>query len=64
MAPLGLWEQILLGVLVVLVLIWFVPGIKTSFARSRKATAADWRALLMPLVALVAFVILLIALAR
>lgn len=64
MAPLGLWEQILLGVLVVLVLIWFVPGIKGSFARSRKATAEDWRGLLLPIAAVVLFVILLIALAR
>ncbi len=64
MEPLGLWEKILIGVVAVLVLLWFRPGVKAALANSRKATADDWRALLLPIGAVVLFVTLLIYLVR
>lgn len=59
----ALWEQILVGAIVVLVLLWVVPGLRGGLARSRQATADDWRGLLLPLGAVILFVILLISLA-
>lgn len=61
MEELALWEKILLGGLVVLFLLWFGPGAKVALERSRKATAQDWKNLLWPVVLLIIFVILLIA---
>lgn len=63
MESLALWEQILLGVLVVLVLMWVLPGVRANLGKSKQATSEDWRGLLLPLGAVVLFVILLIALA-
>ena len=60
MEPLALWEKILLGVFVVLILLWFGPGVKKSLEQSRKATSEDWKNLLVPLGLVILFVILLI----
>ncbi|NBT30182.1 MAG: hypothetical protein EBT18_12030 [Gammaproteobacteria bacterium] len=54
------WEKILLGVLVLVVILWFFPGVKTMMQQSREAPK-DWPAVIIPLVAVVAFVIFLIA---
>lgn len=64
MEPLSTWEQILLGVIAVLVLLWFRPGIKRAFERSSEAKAKDWMGALIPLGLVVLFVIVLIAMAR
>ena len=57
-----LWEKLLLGVLVVIVLLWFTPGIKRSFKERRNASQAEWMGALVPIAAVVGFVILLIML--
>ena len=58
----ALWEKILLGVLVVLVLLWFRPGIKAMFQERRKASQQEWLGVLIPLALVAAFVVLLIVL--
>jgi hypothetical protein len=57
------WETVLLGVLVVLLLLWFGPGARERVKNSPKGTAEDWRGVLIPIGVVVLFVLLLIALA-
>ncbi len=52
------WENILLGVMVLLVILWFRPGIKASWRQSQNAES-DWAGLLLPLGLVVLFVIFL-----
>ena len=59
MGPLDTWEKLLIGVIAVLVLLWFFPGVKTMFAESRDVKK-DWSAVLIPAVVVVSFVILLL----
>lgn len=61
MESMALWEQIVLGALVVLILLWILPGVRANLGKSREATGEDWRGLLLPLGAVVLFVIVLIA---
>jgi hypothetical protein len=60
MDPLATWEKILLGVFALLVILWFFPGVKTLMKKSSDAPR-DWPAVLLPLLAVVAFVVLLIS---
>ena len=62
MEPLSLWEKILLGMLVVVVLLWFRPGIKAAFGERRKASQQEWLSVLIPIGLVAAFVALLIIL--
>lgn len=57
------WEQLLLGAMAVLIFFLFRPGIKAAMERSRDAEK-DWQGALLPIGAVVLFVILLIALAK
>ena len=54
------WEQILLGVLVLVVLLWFFPGIKPMLEKSKTAPK-DWPGLLIPVGLVVLLVIFLAA---
>ncbi|MEZ5581946.1 MAG: hypothetical protein R3F37_03440 [Candidatus Competibacteraceae bacterium] len=54
------WEILLAGVVAVLLILWFRPGIKAAFERSRKAEK-DWPSVLIPLGLVVLFVILLMS---
>ena len=54
------WEMVLIGALVVLVLFWIGPGIKPMLEQSRQAEK-DWAGLLIPIIAVILFVILLIS---
>jgi L,D-transpeptidase ErfK/SrfK len=60
----ALWEQILVGALAVVLVIWLGPGIKAALAQSREAKDKDWRGVLLPLVFVVLFVLLLISWVR
>ena len=51
-----LWEAILAGVLVLAVLFFFGPGAK----KAPKASAGDWKAALVPILLVAAFVVLMI----
>ena len=59
MQTFSIWENILLGTMVVLVIFWMRPGIKAAMAQSREAKS-DWPALLVPMALVVLFVIFLI----
>lgn len=63
MATAAWWEILLGGLVAVLVILWFQPGIKAVIERSRTAKR-DWPAALIPLGLVVLFVLLLIQLAR
>ncbi|MFZ0255951.1 MAG: hypothetical protein WAN46_09930 [Gammaproteobacteria bacterium] len=60
----SVWEALLLGALVLLVLFWFGPGVRAALRNSRRGTAEDWKGVLLPLGLVVLFVILLIASVR
>lgn len=59
----GWLEAILAGLIAVLVIFWFRPGIKATLEQSRQAPK-DWPSALIPLALVALFVILLIALTR
>lgn len=56
----ALWEQIVVGILAILVLFWFVPGLRASIERSKDAPK-DWAGVLIPIAVVVLFIILLIS---
>lgn len=58
----ALWEQLLLGVGALVLIFFLWPGIRQTMERSRQAEK-DWPALIKPLVAVILFVLVLIALA-
>ncbi len=62
METMAVWEQLLLGLLVVVILVWFFPGLKHTLKTAPKATASDWKALLIPIGLVVLFVLLLLSL--
>ena len=62
MGSLATWEKLLLGVIGLLVLLWFSPGVKTMIAQSRDAQK-NWPAVLIPTAVVVILVILLLNLA-
>ena len=60
MDPMGTWEKVLLGVMALLVVLWFRPGIKAAMRQSREAEK-DWAGVLIPLALVVLFVIFLLS---
>ncbi len=60
MEAISTWEMVLVGALVVLVLFWIGPGIKPMLEQSRQAEK-DWAGLLIPIIAVILFVLLLIS---
>jgi hypothetical protein len=59
-----MWEQILLGIGALVILFLFYPGVKVAMQRSREAENPDWKGALIPIGAVVLFVIFLIMMAR
>ncbi len=57
---LSLWENLLLGVMVVGVILWMRPGIKASMQQTREAKS-DWMSVLIPIGFVVIFIVFLIA---
>ena len=53
------WETILIGLIALLVIFWFSPGIKAAIKRGKQAEA-DWGAALIPLGLVALFVLFLI----
>ena len=60
----GLFEQILVGVLAVAVLFLFWPGARAALQKSREAENPDWLSALIPIGVVVLFIVFLIILAR
>ena len=56
-----LWEKILLGVLGLLLILWFRPGLKAAMEQSKRAENKDWKAVIIPVVIVVLFVIFLVS---
>jgi hypothetical protein len=55
------WEAVLIGVGVLVLLLWFGPGIKESIKNAPRGNREDWKGLLMPVGLVVLLVILLLA---
>jgi hypothetical protein len=55
------WETILLGLVALLVIFWFRPGIKAAFQHAERVEEKDWRGFLIPIALVVLFVLLLLA---
>ena len=55
------WEAMIIGILAVLLVFLWRPGIKQALKRSQEAQEKDWRAVLIPLALVILFVILLIS---
>jgi hypothetical protein len=49
MNQMPVWEQVLIAVVTVLVVLWFRPGLKAALKQSRQAQHKDWQSLLLPL---------------
>ena len=64
MPEMALWEQILVGIFALLVLLFFGPGLRRVFKETRSGTFSEWMGVITPLAIVVAFVILLVAIAR
>jgi len=56
----ALWEQLALGAVALLVIFWFKPGVGAALKQSEEAQK-DWPALLLPIVAVILFVVFLVA---
>lgn len=60
----AIWEQIILGMAAALIVFLFWPGARAAMERSRQAENPDWKGALIPIGAVLLFVILLIVIAR
>jgi multisubunit Na+/H+ antiporter MnhB subunit len=60
----SVWEQALVAIAIVAVLLFFGPSAKKTMEESRKAENPDWKGVLLPIGLVVLFVILLISMAR
>lgn len=59
-----MWQQILLGGLAVVLVLWLGPGVKRMVEESPRGSRDDWIAVLKPLTAVVVFIVLLVLLLR
>ena len=59
-----LWEAILAGVLVLIVLFFFGPGAKRMMEKAPRAGADDWKAAIVPILLVAGFVVLMILMIR
>ena len=57
----NLWEQILLGMVAVIVTFLFWPGIKKAIEQSKNVENPDWAGALIPKGVVVLFIIFLIS---
>ena len=57
------WEQILIGVFAILILVFFLPGVKATLERSKQAEK-DWPGLLIPMAFVIGLVIVVIFMLR
>ena len=60
----GIFEQVLVGILAIGVLFLFWPGAKAAMQKSREAENPDWASALIPIGIVVLFIVFLIILAR
>lgn len=60
----AVWEQILLGVGGLLLVFFFWPGAEAAMEKSKQAENPDWGSILIPISAVVIFIVLLVMVAR
>lgn len=60
----ALWEKILLGVLGIMIAVYFWPHARAELERSQQAENKDWGGALFPIGMVVLFVLLLILFVR
>lgn len=58
------WEQVLLGIGAVAILLLFWPGAKAAMEMSKRAENPDWKGALIPIGVVILFVFLLIIMTR
>ncbi len=64
MNVMGLFEQILIGILGAGILLFFWPGAKAALKKSKEAENPDWSSALIPIGVVVLFIVFLIVIAR
>ncbi len=64
MESMPVWQAVLLGVLALLIIFLWRPGIKEALQRSQQAGDKDWAGVLVPVAVVMIFVVILIMLAR
>ncbi|QBQ54883.1 hypothetical protein [Nitrosococcus wardiae] len=57
------WEVLLLGLVAILVILWFRPGIRGAFQHAEQVKEKDWKGFLIPIALVALFVIILLAIA-
>lgn len=62
MEAMGMWESLAVAAIAVAVIFMFGPGIKQAFKQSQQSTSKDWMGVLVPIGAVVLFVIVLVML--
>ena len=55
------WEQILLGMVAVIVTLLFWPGVKKALEQSKNVENSDWKGALIPIAIVVLFIMFLIS---
>jgi hypothetical protein len=58
------WEQVLVGIGGLLLVFFFWPGAKAAMEKSRQAENPDWGSVLIPITAVVIFIVILVMFAR
>lgn len=61
MGQMELWEMIVLGALVAVLLVWMGPGVKRTMETSPKGKSSDWLGVAAILGLVVLFILLLIS---
>ncbi|CAB1275679.1 hypothetical protein [Candidatus Nitrosacidococcus tergens] len=56
----NIWEMVLAGVIALVVILWFSPGIKNAFHHTNQMENKDWKGFLFPIGLVVLFVFFLI----
>ncbi|MFZ0487497.1 MAG: hypothetical protein WAL83_10895 [Arenicellales bacterium] len=56
----NVWQLLILGALVILLLFWFRPGLKQAFKMSQEAKSRDWLGALIPIAIVAVFVFVLL----
>ena len=54
------WEKVVIGIAAVLLLMWFLPGTRRAIETSKDAPK-DWMGLLIPIGAVVLFIVFLVS---
>ena len=60
----AIWEQVLLGIGAFILVFLFWPGVKVALERSKQAENPDWQGALLPIGAVILFVVLLILIVK